>query len=100
MKVRKGTRLTTKYNPYYIELSNAYSLLSKFSANPIQEDQTTKTESQFKIRAAIRRHKKKSNKINKYIIDNKDNDAVITNAAITMAEEERNVMDKHNMTRG
>ena len=68
MKVRKGTRLTTKSNPYYIELSNAYSLLEEFSANPSQLDQTTNTEIQFKMSAAMRRHENRNNKINKYII--------------------------------
>ena len=57
-------------------------------------------ESQFKISAAIGYHEKKRNKINKYIIVNKDNDAVLINAAITIAEDERNVMDKYNMTGG
>ena len=100
LKVRKGTILTTKSNPYYIELSNAYSLLDEFSYNPSQADQTMNIESQFKISAAIGYHEKKRNKINKYIIVNKDNDAVLINAAITIAEDERNVMDKYNMTGG
>ena len=100
MKVRKGTRLTTTYNPYYIELSNTYSLLAELSANPSQADQTTNTERKFKIIADMRRHENKNNKINKYIINNKDNGAVLINAAIILAEGERNVMDKHNMIRG
>ena len=98
MKVHNGTRLTTKSNPYYIELSGAYSLLSDLSAKPSQADQTTNTKIQFKISAAITRHENKNNKINKYIFENKDNDAVIINAAITLAEDECNVMDKDNMT--
>ena len=48
----------------------------------------------------MRRHEKKNNNINKYIIDNKDNDAVLINAAITLAEDDHNFMDKHKMTRG
>ena len=100
MKVRKGNILTSKSIPYYTVLSNSYSQLDEFSANPNQENHTTNTESKFKIRAAIRRHEKKSNQINKYKIENKDNDSVIINAAIKLADDERNVMDKHNMTRG
>ena len=100
MKVRKGTSLTTKSNPYYIELSNAYSLLAEFSANPSQASQNTNIEIKFKISASIRRHEKKNNQINKYIIENNDNDAVIINAAIKLGDYEHKVMDKHNMTRG
>ena len=91
MKVCKGTRLTTKYNPYCIELINTYYFLAEFSANPSQAGQTTNTESQFKISAAIRRYEKNNNKFNKNIIKNK---------AITMAEDGCNVMKKHKMTKG
>ena len=100
MKVLKGTRLTTKSNPYYIELSNAYSLLAEFLSNTSQADQTTNTERQSKISVSMRRHENKNNKTNRYISKNKDNDVVIINADITMAEYESKVMDKHNMTRG
>ena len=48
----------------------------------------------------MRRHENKNNKINKYIIENKDDDEVLVNAAITLSEDESNIMDKHNMTRG
>ena len=39
------------------------------------------------------RHEMKNNKINKCISKNKENDTILINAAITMAEYERNVMD-------
>ena len=45
-------------------------------------------------------HKKKNDKINKYISENKYNDEVIIDAAMKLAEHERNVMDKHNITKG
>ena len=66
VKVRKGTRLTIKYNPYYIELSNTYYLLAEFSDDPSQADQRTDTYSQFRISAAMRRLENKNDKINKY----------------------------------
>ena len=94
MKVCKGPRLTTKYNPYYIELSNTYSLLEYFLASPSQTDQTTSTESKLKFSEAIRRQEKKHNQINKYIIKTRDNDAAITNIAIKPADDERNIMNK------
>ena len=94
MKVRKGSILTTKYNPYYIELSNTYSILAEFSSNQIQTNQTTSTERKFKISAAIRHQAKKNNQINKYMLNNRDNDAAIINTAIKLADDERNVMNK------
>ena len=42
----------------------------------------------------------KNNQINKYIIKNKDNDAVIINAAIKLADDDCTVMDKQNMNSG
>ena len=99
VKVRKGTRLTNKYDPYYIELSNAYFLLAYFSDNPSQTYQPIDTDSRFKISTAKRRHENKNDKINKYIIDNKNNDEVLINAAIKLSEDERKTMDKHNVTK-
>ena len=99
MKVRKETILTNESDTYYIELGNAYYLLAELSANLIQADQPTDTDSQFKTSAAIKRHEKKNDKINKYTIENRHNDEVLINAAIKLAENERNVMDKHNTTK-
>ena len=94
MKVRKGTRLTTKYNPYHIELSNSYSLLAEFSSNPSQANQNRNTESRFKISATISHHGNKNNQINNDITKNKDNDALIINAAIKLVDDDCNVMNK------
>ena len=99
VKVRKGTRLTNKYDPYYIELSNAYYLLAELLANMRQSDQPPNTDSQLKTSAAMRHHKKKNNKINNYIIDDKENDKVLINAAIKLAEEEDNIIEKYNVTK-
>ena len=74
MKVRKGNRLRNKSDTYYIELSNTYSLLAEFSANPSQLDKPNSTDRQFKISFAKILHKKENNKIRKYIYANKDND--------------------------
>ena len=46
----------------------------------------------------MRHHENKNHKINKYIIKHKDNNEVLVDAAIRLAEDEHNVMDKHNMT--
>ena len=100
MKLLKGNKLTNKPDPYYIELSSAYSLLAEFSANPSQTDQPTYIDSQFEISAAMRHHEKKNDKIIKYIIENRKNDKVLINAAIKLAEDERNVMNKGIMTKG
>ena len=79
VNVRKGNRLINKYDPYFIELSNTYSLLADFSANPSQADKPTSTEIQFKISSAKRRHKRENDKIGKYIFANKNNDEEIIN---------------------
>ena len=96
MKVRKGSILTHKYNknPYYIELSNTYSLLEEFLTNPSQRDQTTSTERKFILEANVRRQEKINNQINKYIIKTRDNDVAIINTAIKIVDDEGNVMNK------
>ena len=68
-------------------------------SNPSQVDQPTGTDRKFKISSAMRRHKSKNNKINKYIIANKNIDEVLINVAIKIAYDECNVMDKHNITK-
>ena len=67
MKVRKGPRLTNKSNknPYYIELSNKYSLLAEFLANPSQTDHKINTENNFKFNAAVRRQDNMTSHIQK-----------------------------------
>ena len=96
MTVRKGPRLTHKYNknPYYIELSNTYSLLAEFSANPSQRYQPTNTDSNFKHKADVRCQEELNNQIDKNIIKTRDNDAAIINAAIELADDERSTMNK------
>ena len=48
----------------------------------------------------MRRHENKHYKIKKYIIYNKDNEEVLINAEIKIAEDERNTIDKHHMIKG
>ena len=98
MKVLKGNRLRNKSDPYYIELSNTYSLLADFSANPSQTEKPTNKDRQLKTRGAKQLHQKENDKINKYIYDNKNNDDVLIDAAITIAEYERTVMAKNDIT--
>ena len=64
-----------------------------------QSDQPPNTDSQLKTSAAMRHHKKKNRKINNYIIDDKENDKVLINAAIKLAEEEDNIIEKYNVTK-
>ena len=94
--INNRPRLITKYNknPYYIELSNTYYLLAEFSANPSHTDQTTSTEINFKLNVAVRSQDNMNNRINKYIIKDRDNDAAIINTAIKLAYSERSVMNK------
>ena len=100
MKVRKGKILRNKYDPYYKELSNINYILEELSANPSQSEKPTGTHRQFKISSDMRQHKKKNDKRKKYIIANKDNVKVLIDVAIELSEDERNVMDKHNTTKG
>ena len=90
MTVRKGPRLKNKSNknPYYIEFSNTYFLLAEFSANPSQTDQTTSTEINFKLNAAVRCQDNMNKQINKYVIKARDNHASIINTAINLADDE------------
>ena len=96
MTVRKVPRLTHKSNknPYYIELSNTYSLLAEFSANPIQRYQPTSTYSNFKRKADVRRQEKMNKLIDKNILKAKDNDASIISTAIGLVDDERSIMNK------
>ena len=87
MKVRKGNRLRNKSDSYYIELSNTYSLLAEFSANPSQADKPTSTDIQLRIISAKRRHKNKKYKLDKYMYANNNNDEELIDAAITLAED-------------
>ena len=101
MTVRKGPILTheSNKNSYYIELSNTYSLLAEFSANPSQRDQPTSIDRKFKLKAVVRRQEKMNNQIDKNTIKAQDNDTTIINAAIKLADDERSVMNKKKSTR-
>ena len=98
MKLRKDNILRNKSDPYYIELSNTYSLLAEFLANPSQADKPTNTDSQFRIRSAKRLHKNKNNKPNKYMYANTNNDDKLIDAAITIEEDKHTVMAKNDIT--
>jgi hypothetical protein len=54
--VDKGSKLKRKPDQYYIELSNAYSSLAEFSANPSPDNAPTGAASLFKLQATKRRH--------------------------------------------
>ena len=96
MTVRKGPRLTYKYNknPYYIELSNTYSILAEFLDNPSKTDQPISTDRNFKLKAAIRRQEKTNKQIEKNIINTEDNDALVISAAIKLSDDERSAQKK------
>ena len=54
--VDKGSKLKRKPDQYYTELSNAYSSLAEFSADPSPDDASTSTASLFKLKSTKRRH--------------------------------------------
>ena len=74
MKVRRGNISRNKSYPYYIELSDTYALLADLSANLSQTYKPISTDSQFRIRAAKRPHKKENDNISKYMYTNRNND--------------------------
>jgi hypothetical protein len=49
--VDKGSKLKRKPDQYYIELSNAYSSLAEFSADPSPDDAPTSAASLFKLKS-------------------------------------------------
>ena len=98
MKGCKGYRLINEYDPYYIELSNTYSLLAELSANPSQTDTPTSTDSKFRIRAAKQFQKNKNDKLKKYLYTNRKNDDELIDVAITLAADELTLMGKNDIT--
>ena len=81
MKVVKGSKITKKAAPYYVELSNAYANLEKFSDDPgqtntinnlITKTGVAKQPSNFKIKAEARRKTRKE----KYIEELNDDDII------------------------
>ena len=65
VKVEKGSKITKATAHYYIELSNYYFSLAKFSADPRPEEDR-QTESKFKREAEQRRTKNTINKLKEY----------------------------------
>ena len=93
MKVVKGSKLTKKAAPYYVELSNSYATLDKFLSEPSppSKDRSTfdlENRSIFKVKAAARRKSKTA----AYIAAM--NDAGIIDLHINQAEDERTEMAK------
>ena len=73
MKVVKGSKITKKAAPYYVELSNAYANLDKLSDDPgptntinniITKTGVAKQPSNSKLKAEARRKQGKRNKLN------------------------------------
>ena len=54
--VNKGSKVKRKPDHYYTELSNAYSSLAEFLADPSPDDAPTSAASLFKIKSIKRRH--------------------------------------------
>lgn len=99
MKVKRGSKITKKADPYYIELSNAYSQLADFSADPsTQNDPLGEAISQFKIKAAKRRNARAQKAIKQKLAGMSD--AAIINTYICRAEDERTAMAKADTTNG
>ena len=94
MQVKKGSKITKPTDTYYTELSNNYSRLAEFSADPGPPDEPPSTASLFKIKAAKRRHKKIQRKIKKKLASKAGNDDEVIEEYIVMAEDERTIMAK------
>ena len=97
MKVCKGNILSKKSDPCYIELSNTYYLLAELSENLSQTYTPPSTDIQFRVRAD-KRLQKKNDKLNKYMYANINNDSELINAAVILAEYERTVRAKKEIT--
>ena len=102
MKVVKGSKITKKAAPYYVELSNAYANLEKFSDdlgptntidNLITKTGVAKQSNNFKIREEARRKTRKE----KYIEEL--NDDVIIDWYIAKVEDERTSIEKRKQQR-
>ena len=79
-KITRGNKITKKYAPYYVHLSNAYAQLDKFSeylspptpehktSKPSNNNDQNKHQSKFRLKAQRRRQ----TKFTKYIHKMKD----------------------------
>ena len=90
--VDKCSKLKRKPDQYYIELSNAYSSLAEFSANPSPDDAPTSAASLFKLKATKFRHQRIQHKIKKKLKDETDTDDAIIEQYIDMAKDEHTEM--------
>ena len=102
MKVVKGSKITKKAAPYYVELSNAYANLEKFSDDPgqtntinnlITKTGVAKQPRYFKIKAEARQKTRKD----KYIEELDDNG--IIDWYIAKVEDERTYIAKREQQR-
>jgi hypothetical protein len=92
--VDKGSKLQRKPDQYYIELSNAYSSLAEFLANPNPDDAPTSAASLFKLKSMKQRHQRIQCKIKKKLKDATDTDDAIIEQYINLAEDKRTEMAK------
>ena len=100
VKVVKGSKITKETAPYYLELSNSYATLGKFSANPGPTNINIKrhtnnsmsplksNNSVFKAKAAVR-HKSRTAAYTATI-----NNEGIIDRCINLAEDERTAIEK------
>jgi hypothetical protein len=98
--VVKGSKITKKAAPYYLELSNSYATLGKFSANPgpininIEQRAANSTSpskpegSVFKAKAATRHRSRAASYIAAM------NDDGVIDRHINLAEDERTTIEK------
>ena len=84
----------SKPDQYYTELSNAYSSLAEFSADPSPDDAPTSAASLFKLKSTKRRHRRIQRKIKKKLKDATDTDDAIIKQYINMAEDKGTDMAK------
>ena len=92
--VDKGSKLKRKPDQYYIELSNAYSSLVEFSADPSPDDAPTSAASLFKLKSTNCRHQRIQRKIKKKLKDATDTDDAIIKQYFDMAEDKCTEMAK------
>jgi hypothetical protein len=93
--VEKGSKITKKASPYYTRLSNAYSTLADFSADPCPTNTECNTASNFKLKAAKRRQRKLMKKLHKHNMAARMSDDGIIDLYIDKAEDERTIMAKN-----
>ena len=95
--VKKGSKITKPTDTYYIKLSNAYSKLAEFSADPGTPDEPTPATSLFKLKAAKRRQRKLQRAIKKKLTKEAKCDDDIIEDYIVLAEDERTAIAKADM---